>query len=118
MDADRLVADACAAAGRDDFGDDAWREGLARLVTALDREAGLSGSLSSVRPPIGDEMDTDPRVEAARADAAGMEALNPGFKAIHCEAPDGPTECVAVLAQDFKSLLWSVIAVEEAGVPG
>ena len=42
MDADRLVADACAAAGHDDFGGDAWREGFARLVAALEREAGLS----------------------------------------------------------------------------
>lgn len=179
MDADRLVVDACAATGHDDFGGDAWRDGLVRLVTALDAEAGLSElgvlaveaqvtrslvnrlevtrwlaehpevagtpverpmivlglprtgttllsellhrdpanrslmrweALSSVPPPVGDEMDTDPRVEAARADAAGMETLNPEFKAIHYEAPDGPTECVAVLAQDFKSLLWSVIA--------
>jgi len=65
---------------------------------------------SSVPPPRAAEMATDPRVEAARADAGGMDALNPGLKAIHYEAPDGPTECVAVLAQDFKSLLWSVIA--------
>jgi hypothetical protein len=39
-----------------------------------------------------------------------MDSLNPGFSAIHFEAPDGPTECVAVLAQDFKSLLWAVVA--------
>jgi hypothetical protein len=36
--------------------------------------------------------------------------LNPAFRAIHYEAPDGPTECVAVLAQAFRSLLWSVVA--------
>ena len=65
---------------------------------------------SSVPPPHAAEMATDPRVAEARASADGMDALNPEFKAIHYEAPDGPTECVAVLAQDFKSLLWSVIA--------
>lgn len=65
---------------------------------------------ASVPPPEAAEMATDPRIEEARAGAAAMDALNPGFKAIHYEAPDGPTECVAVLAQDFKSLLWSVIA--------
>jgi hypothetical protein len=65
---------------------------------------------SSVPPPRADEMETDLRIDEARASAGGMDALNPGFKAIHYEAPDGPTECVAVLAQDFKSLLWSVIA--------
>ena len=48
-----------------------------------------------------------PARRGGTSDAGGMDALNPGFKAIHFEAPDGPTECVAVLAQDFKSLLWS-----------
>ena len=179
MDADRLVADACAATGLDDFGATAWREGLDRYVAALDAEADLSElgvlaleaqitanlanrlrvtawhqehpelaaerierpllvlglprtgttllsellhrdpanrslmrweAASSVPPPRAEEMTSDPRIEEARASAAGMDALNPGFKAIHYEAPDGPTECVAVLAQDFKSLLWSVIA--------
>jgi hypothetical protein len=64
---------------------------------------------SSVPPPRAAEMATDPRVEEARESAGTMDALNPDFKAMHFEAPDGPTECVAVLAQDFKSLLWSVI---------
>jgi hypothetical protein len=65
---------------------------------------------ASVPPPRAREMATDPRIEQARVGGDAMDALNPGFKAIHHEAPDGPTECVAVLAQDFKSLLWSVIA--------
>jgi len=47
---------------------------------------------SSVPPPRAAEMTTDARVEEARANADGMEALNPRFKAIHFEAPDGPTE--------------------------
>lgn len=62
-----------------------------------------------VPPPETATLSTDPRIDAARAGAAGMATLNPGFQAIHYEAPDGPTECVAVLAQDFKSLLWDVI---------
>lgn len=64
----------------------------------------------SVPPPRAADFATDPRIEAARASAAAMDQLNPAFKAIHYEAPDGPTECVAVLAQDFKSLLWTVVA--------
>ena len=67
-------------------------------------------AMACVPPPRADEMATDPRIEAARESAAGMDALNPGFKAIHYEAPDGPTEDVAVLSQDFKSQLWSVVA--------
>jgi len=67
-------------------------------------------SLDSVPPPEAATFTTDPRIDAARASAGMMEALNPGFQAIHYEAPDGPTECVAVLAQDFKSLLWECVA--------
>jgi hypothetical protein len=29
---------------------------------------------------------------------------------MHYEAPDGPTECVTLLAQDYKSLLWETVA--------
>jgi len=47
--------------------------------------------------------------QASRAAAEAMTALNPDFAAIHYEAPDGPTECVAVLSQAFHSLLWSVL---------
>jgi hypothetical protein len=50
-----------------------------------------------------------PRVEAARLGAAMLDSLNPGFKAIHNEEVDGPTECIAVMAQDFKSLSWESI---------
>lgn len=67
-------------------------------------------AMDCVPPPQASQMESDPRIDAARESAAGMDALNPGFKSIHYEAPDGPTEDVAVLAQDFKSQLWSVVA--------
>ena len=67
-------------------------------------------AIDSVPPPDAATFDTDPRIEAARVAGAATDALNPGFRAIHYEAPDGPTECVAVLAQAFRSLLWSVVA--------
>ncbi len=67
-------------------------------------------AIDSVPPPDAATFDSDPRIEAARVAEAAMDALNPGFRAIHYEAPDGPTECVAVLAQAFRSLLWSVVA--------
>jgi hypothetical protein len=63
-----------------------------------------------VPPPQAATFATDPRIEIARAAQDAMDAMRPEFKAIHYEAPDGPTECVAVLAQDFKSLLWAVVA--------
>jgi hypothetical protein len=38
-----------------------------------------------------------------------LEELNPRMKAIHHEEADGPTECIAVMSQDFKSLSWEAI---------
>ncbi len=51
-----------------------------------------------------------PRVEAAQAGADMLEALNPRMRAIHHEDADGPTECIAVMSQDFKSMSWEAIA--------
>jgi hypothetical protein len=39
-----------------------------------------------------------------------LEQLNPRLRAIHHEEPDGPTECIAVMSQDFKSLSWEAIS--------
>jgi hypothetical protein len=65
---------------------------------------------ASVPPPETATFTTDPRIDAARLGMEAMEALNPGFKAIHYEPPDGPTECVTLLAQHFASLLWETVA--------
>ncbi|HEX6312466.1 MAG TPA: sulfotransferase [Acidimicrobiia bacterium] len=67
-------------------------------------------SMNSVPPPEAATFTTDLRIAAARESATMLDTLNPGFKAVHYEAPDGPTECVAVLSQDFKSILWETIA--------
>lgn len=67
-------------------------------------------ALESVPPPDAKHFGDDPRIESARAAQEAMDAINPEFRAIHYEAPDGPTECVAVLSQAFQSLLWSVVA--------
>jgi len=67
-------------------------------------------SQSSIPPPTAATFTTDPRIEATRQAAAMLDLINPGFKAIHYEAPDGPTECVTLLAQDFKSIMWETLA--------
>ena len=57
----------------------------------------------SVPPPTKETYETDPRFQAAR-DADGMlDLLNPGFKAIHHDPPDRPSECAVLLAQHFLS---------------
>ncbi len=42
LDPDRLVADAIATTGEDDFGEDSWQEGLGILTDSLQREARLN----------------------------------------------------------------------------
>jgi hypothetical protein len=64
----------------------------------------------SVPPPTASGLHRDPRVEAARVGGDMLEQINPRLRAIHHEEPDGPTECIAVMSQDFKSLSWEAIS--------
>jgi hypothetical protein len=64
----------------------------------------------SVPPPTPADHRKGPRVDAARDRAALLDQLNPAARIVHHEEPDGPTECIAVMAQDFKSLSWEAIA--------
>jgi hypothetical protein len=68
----------------------------------------------SVPPPTPATLRTDPRIEAARAAAAMLDQINPRVRLVQSEEPDGPTECISVLNQDFKSLLWEAMV----NVPG
>jgi len=64
----------------------------------------------SVPPPSPSNLRRGPRVEAARMGGEMLEQINPRLRAIHHEEPDGPTECIAVMSQDFKSLSWEAIS--------
>ncbi len=64
----------------------------------------------SVPPPDPDTFRHGPRVDAAREAGEMLEQLNPRMRAIHHEEADGPTECIAVMSQDFKSLSWEAIS--------
>jgi hypothetical protein len=176
--ADDLVAAAVEQTGLDDFGGDAYREGLDVLCDSLTHEAQLSelgslalpgqvvGSLSnrlkvvehakahgtsgeaieapvfviglfragttllsnlldrdprnralltweagdSAPPSTPNEHRTGERVELNRIAQSMLDAMNPGFKTIHHEDPEGPTECITVLAADFRALLWESVA--------
>jgi hypothetical protein len=39
-----------------------------------------------------------------------LESLNPKVAVVHHEEADGPTECISVMSQDFKSLSWEAIS--------
>ncbi|HEX4018659.1 MAG TPA: sulfotransferase [Frankiaceae bacterium] len=92
-----------------------FRAGTTLLSYLLDQDPqnrSLLGweSSDSLPPPAPGEHRAGPRLAAAQARAGMAAQLNPKLDAMHHEEPDGPTECVAVMSQDFKSLLWETIA--------
>ncbi len=174
---DALATRACERAGLDDFGGDAWREGLEILVRTCETAPGVNtggrehiyGQLvdalwnrlrvidyakqhpeiaaerierpivvlglprtgtslasylldqdpqrrslltweaeNSVPPSTPDTLRTDPRCLKKKAEldvlAKGLKAAN--IPMVHWDEADGPTECVFVQGQDFKSYLW------------
>lgn len=63
----------------------------------------------SVPPPGPDDWRAGPRVEAAQVASDMLDQINPAIPAVHHESADGPTECLTLLGQDFKSLLWEAM---------
>jgi len=62
----------------------------------------------SAPPSTGDHRN-DPRVEPHRIATQMLDAINPRIKVVQSEEPDGPTECISVLTQDFKSLVLEAL---------
>ncbi len=92
-----------------------FRAGTTFLSNLLDQDPANRALLrweaaDSAPPPAPAEHRTGPRVDAGRFEVEMLEALNPAVRAIHHEDADGPTECIAVMGQDFKSLSWEAIA--------
>ena len=174
-----LLERARIATGLHDFGEDSFRDGLERLVGALDREARLTEtgaaafagqivhflsqrlqvegwyhrhpeiddeqiiapliglglprtgstvmsfllgqdlharslrsweSTSPCPPPTVQTADTDPRIEATRATLERRNAAFPRMRAMFPADPNGPTECQALMAMDFKSQIFQALA--------
>jgi Sulfotransferase family len=92
-----------------------FRAGTTFLSNLLDRDPRNRALLrweagDSVPPPTSSNFRSGERVDKVRASIDMLEQLNPRMKAIHHEDADGPTECIAVMSQDFKSLSWEAIA--------
>jgi hypothetical protein len=91
-----------------------FRAGTTFLSQLLDQDPGNRALLrweanDSVPPPSHANFRSGPRVDAARQSGDQLEELNPRMKVIHHEDAAGPTECIAVMSQDFKSLSWEAI---------
>jgi hypothetical protein len=91
-----------------------FRAGTTFLSNLLDRDPHNRSLLrweanDSVPPPSPAAFRSGPRIDAARTSGELLEQLNPKMAVVHHEEPDGPTECVSILRQDFKSLLWEAV---------
>jgi hypothetical protein len=63
-----------------------------------------------VPPPTPETIAGDPRIAATRATMAMMDQLDPRNRVVQSEEADGPTECISVTNQDFKSLVFEAMA--------
>lgn len=81
LDADALVAQACATTGLDDFGADGWREGLDRLLASLRSEAALNELGEQI---VAGEIGT---YLATRLGVVAAHAANPAIAAVDVTPP-------------------------------
>jgi hypothetical protein len=92
-----------------------FRAGTTFLSQLLDQDVDNRALLrweaaDSVPPPTADTYRSGPRVDAANVAIDMLESLNPRMKIVHHEDAEGPTECITLLGQDFKSLTWEAMA--------
>jgi hypothetical protein len=62
-----------------------------------------------IPPPTPETIADDPRIAATRAVMEMMEQMDPRNRVVQSEEPDGPTECISVINQDFKSLVFEAM---------
>jgi hypothetical protein len=92
-----------------------FRAGTTLLSYLLDQDTNNRSLLNweaadNVPPPTPQTWRAGPRVDAARAAGELAEQMNPEMSTVHHEEADGPTECITVMAQDWKSLMWETLA--------
>lgn len=92
-----------------------FRAGTTFLSQLLDQDPDNRALLrweaaDSVPPPTPETYRAGPRVDAANTAIELLESLNPRMKIVHHEDAEGPTECITLLGQDFKSLTWEAMA--------
>jgi hypothetical protein len=91
-----------------------FRAGTTFLSHLLDQDPGNRALLSwesgdSVPPPTPENHRQGPRVDAVRAGQQMLAQINPAINAVHREEAAEATECLTLLGQDFKSLVWEAV---------
>jgi hypothetical protein len=92
-----------------------FRAGTTFLSQLLDKDPQNRALLSwetadPVPPPTPDNFRAGPRLDAVRAGQLALEQVNPALKTVHREEAGEATECLSLIAHDFKSLLWEALA--------
>src|SRR4051812_13575233 len=92
-----------------------FRAGTTLLSHLLDQDPQNRSLLNweaadNVPPPTPQTWRSGPRVDAVRAGLEMAVQVNPEMNLVHREEADGPTECITVMAQDWKSLMWETLA--------
>ncbi len=64
---------------------------------------------SPTPPPEPATYDTDPRIAEAAARISLIDELAPKFKSMLPTSPTGPTECLQILALDFRSAMFAAL---------
>ena len=91
-----------------------FRAGTTLLSQLFDQDPANRALLSwevadSVPPPTPENFRSGPRVEAVRAGQEMLSQINPAIDTVHHEQADQATECLGILGQEFKSLLWEAV---------
>lgn len=91
------------------------RTGTTLLSYLLDQDPATRSliraqAMAPVPPPAPTTWATDPRLAVAAGDNDAVYSVVPEFKAMHHEEPDGPTECVTLLGNDFRSIHFATLA--------
>jgi hypothetical protein len=92
-----------------------FRAGTTLLSRLFDQDARNRALLmweagDSVPPPTPGNHRGGPRVDAVHANNAMLAEINPQIEVVHHEQADEATECITLMAQDFKSLTYEAIA--------
>jgi hypothetical protein len=92
-----------------------FRAGTTLLSRLFDQDARNRALLmweagDSVPPPTPANHRRGPRVDAVHAGNAMLAEINPQIEVVHHEQADEATECITVMAQDFKSLTFEAVA--------
>lgn len=90
------------------------RTGTTLLSYLLDQDRATRSLMgweaaTPIPPPRTATLYSDPRIAVAAEMLKLADESRPEMKTIHREAPDGPTECVTLLAQACRSMLFETL---------